>query len=57
MEKRISTDDPRVNASSRKSASAEDEETGEASVKKHKNGWMFEQARQMLSESLKKRYR
>ncbi|VDK80067.1 unnamed protein product [Litomosoides sigmodontis] len=51
--------DSKVGESGRKSASADDEETGEAvKVKKfHKNGAMFEEARQMLSSSLKKVYR
>ncbi|VDN19103.1 unnamed protein product [Gongylonema pulchrum] len=45
----------------RKSASADDEETGEATVRvkkgAHRNGTMFEEARRMLSSSLKKVYR
>lgn len=51
--------DSKVGESGRKSASADDEETGEAvKVKKfHKNGVMFEEARRMLSSSLKKFYR
>lgn len=49
----------KVGESGRKSASADDEETGEAirGKKFHKNGAMFEEARRMLSSSLKKAYR
>ncbi|EFO19223.1 PHD-finger family protein [Loa loa] len=52
-------DDSKMGESGRKSASADDEESGEVvGVKKfHKNGVMFEEARQMLSSSLKKIYR
>ncbi|KHN72460.1 PHD and RING finger domain-containing protein 1 [Toxocara canis] len=41
----------------RKSASAEEEEASDADAKIRKNGPMFDQARQMLSESLKKAYK
>uniref|UniRef100_A8PXV2 PHD-finger family protein n=1 Tax=Brugia malayi TaxID=6279 RepID=A8PXV2_BRUMA len=53
-------DNSKMGESGRKSASADDEETGEAGkeVKKlHKNGAMFEEARRMLSSSLKRVYR
>ncbi|MCP9265731.1 hypothetical protein DINM_021107 [Dirofilaria immitis] len=52
-------DDSKAGESGRKSASADDEETGEAvKIKKfHKSGAMFEEARRMLSSSLKKIYR
>lgn len=52
-------DDSNVGESGRKSASADEEETSEAvKVRKfHKNGAMFEEARRMLSSSLKKVYR
>uniref|UniRef100_A0A915PIW4 RING-type domain-containing protein n=1 Tax=Setaria digitata TaxID=48799 RepID=A0A915PIW4_9BILA len=52
-------DDSKAGESGRKSASADDEETGEAVKTKrfHKNGAMFEEARRMLSSSLKKVYR
>ncbi|VBB30680.1 unnamed protein product [Acanthocheilonema viteae] len=55
----VPCDDSKVGESGRKSASADDEETGEAvKIKKfHKNGAMFEEARRMLSSSLKKVYR
>uniref|UniRef100_A0A915CBD3 PHD-type domain-containing protein n=1 Tax=Parascaris univalens TaxID=6257 RepID=A0A915CBD3_PARUN len=41
----------------RKSASAEEEETSDVDARIHKNGPMFDQARHMLSESLKKAYK
>ncbi len=53
-------DNSKMGESGRKSASADDEETEEAGkeVKKlHKNGAMFEEARRMLSSSLKRVYR
>uniref|UniRef100_A0AAF5PI03 RING-type domain-containing protein n=1 Tax=Wuchereria bancrofti TaxID=6293 RepID=A0AAF5PI03_WUCBA len=52
-------DNSKMGESGRKSASADDEETGEAAkVKKlPKNGAMFEEARRMLSSSLKRVYR
>ncbi|VDN03298.1 unnamed protein product [Thelazia callipaeda] len=51
--------DLKVGESGRKSASADDEEADEAvkAKKFHGNGAMFEEARQMLSSSLKKVYR
>lgn len=51
--------DLKMSESGRKSASADDEETGEAvrGKKGHRNGVMFEEARRMLSSSLKKVYR
>lgn len=59
MDNVVLCDDSKIGESGRKSASADDEETGEAiKVKKfHKNGAMFEEARRMLSSSLKKVYR